>query len=131
MLRKSNVMRPQKGSVMIRVNSTTGPALNRFAAGLVVFAVVLGPRALGEAGEETFSDKCASCHGPDGKAHTPAGRKLHAKDLTGSKLTDDDIRRQVNEGHKDQRGQVMPAFKDDLRPDQIEAVVVYVKSLRK
>jgi mono/diheme cytochrome c family protein len=116
---------------MIRAKGTRGPALKRFAAGLVVFAVVLGPRALGDAGEEIFSDKCASCHGPDGKAHTPAGRKLHAKDLTASKLTDDEIRKQVNVGHKDERGQVMPAFKDDLKPDQIEAVVVYVKSLRK
>lgn len=115
----------------MRVNGKSWPAMKRFASVFVVAAVIFGPRAFGDVGEDVFSDKCASCHGPDGRAHTPAGRKLHAKDLTGSKLADDEIRKQVNEGHKDQRGQVMPAFKDDLRPDQIEAVVVYVKSLRK
>ena len=84
-----------------------------------------------EAGKDVFAANCIPCHGPDGKARTPAGRKLGAKDLTQSKLSDEEIRKQVNEGHKDQRGVVMPAFKDVLKSDQIDAVVVYVKSLRK
>jgi mono/diheme cytochrome c family protein len=46
-------------------------------------------------------------------------------------LTDPEIRRRVNEDHKDERGTVMPPFKDILKSDQIDAVVAFVRSLRK
>jgi len=105
--------------------------MNRFAAVFVVCSVFLGPAVFGEVGKEVFTANCIPCHGPDGRARTPAGRKLHANDLTESKLTDDEIRKQVNEGRKDQRGALMPPFKDVLKPDQIDAVIVFVKSLRK
>jgi cytochrome c oxidase cbb3-type subunit 3 len=97
----------------------------------LVWAAFLGTPALGEGGKDVFTANCIPCHGLDGRAHTPAGRKLGAKDLTESKLTADEIRKQVNEGHRDQRGVVMPAFKDILKPDQIDAVIAFVKSLRK
>jgi len=105
--------------------------MSRFTAVFIAWAAFLGPPALGEGGKDVFAANCAACHGQDGKARTPAGRKLRAKDLTESKLTDDEIRRQVSEGHKDQRGAVMPPFKDVLKSDQIDAVVVFVRSLRK
>jgi cytochrome c oxidase cbb3-type subunit 3 len=110
-----------------------GFALNmsRQYIALVVWAALLGQPAFGDAGKDVFATNCIPCHGQDGKAHTPAGRMLHAKDLTQSKLTDAEIRKQVTEGYKDQRGPVMPAFKDTLTSDQIEAVVAFVKSLRK
>jgi cytochrome c oxidase cbb3-type subunit 3 len=104
--------------------------MNRQYVGLIVWAALLGQPALGDAGKDVFSKNCIPCHGQDGKAHTPAGRMLRAKDLTQSKLADAEIRKQVTEGYKDQRGPVMPAFKDTLSPDQIEAVVAFVKSLR-
>ena len=95
------------------------------------WAALFGHPALGESGKDVFTANCIPCHGPDGRARTPAGRKLHAKDLTESRLADDEIRKQVNEGHKDERGAVMPAFKGVLKPDQVDAVMAYVKSLRK
>jgi mono/diheme cytochrome c family protein len=83
-------------------------------------------------GPALFADNCVSCHGPDGRARTPAGRKVHAKDLTLSKLTDAEIERQIREGTKDSRGlATMPAFKDQLSDAEITALVPVVKSFRK
>src|SRR5271157_6326011 len=115
----------------MRAKSKGWPAMSRFTAVYFVCSVFFGPAVLGDVGKEVFTANCAPCHGPDGRARTPAGRKLHAKDLTESKLTDDETRKQVNEGRKDQRGALMPPFKDVLKPDQIDAVIVFVKRLRK
>jgi len=83
-------------------------------------------------GPAVFADNCASCHGMDGRARTPAGRKLHAKDLTLSRLTDEQIEHQIREGQKDEQGrQAMPPFKDQLAPDEIKALIPVVKSFRK
>lgn len=82
-------------------------------------------------GAALFDQQCAACHGPDGKARTPAGRKIRAKDLTRSQLADVEIERQVSEGTKDKAGNVkMPPFKDQLSSSQIQALVSFVKSLR-
>lgn len=88
--------------------------------------------ARGLTGSEVFTANCIACHGTDGKAKTPAGKKLGAKDLTVSKISDAEIRKQVADGFKNSSGvQMMPAFKDVLSPDQIEAVIGVVKKLRK
>ena len=99
------------------------------------FALLLG-LALGTSlrGEETaaiFGRACAPCHGKNGKAQTPIGRKLKVKDLTQSKTEDHQILEQIREGKKGDDGLVrMPSFKESLKPDEIEALVRYVKSLR-
>ena len=86
-------------------------------------------RAAGE--EALFAKHCASCHGPDGKARTPAGRKLGAKDLSLSKATDAEIEKQIIEGKKDQRGlQKMPPFKGKLSPEEIQSLLGWVKRFR-
>jgi mono/diheme cytochrome c family protein len=113
------------------INPQTGCAFSRCALALLAWAAILARPALGADGRDVFVANCAPCHGPDGKAHTPAGRKLGAKDLTLSKFTDADVKKQVTEGFKDQRGLVMPAFKDVLPSDQVDAVVAFVMSLRK
>src|SRR4051812_1536484 len=55
-------------------------------------------------GEEVFATHCASCHGADGKARTPAGKKLRVKDLTQSKLADTDVEKQILSGTQDAKG---------------------------
>lgn len=82
-------------------------------------------------GSDVFAANCVPCHGPDGKARTPAGRKLHAADLTKSKLADADIEKQIAEGTKDAKGKErMPSFNARLSPAEIAALVAYVKTLR-
>jgi mono/diheme cytochrome c family protein len=84
-----------------------------------------------KSGSELFGEFCTPCHGADGKARTPAGRKLGAKDLSQSKLTNPDIEKQIVSGTKDSRGiDRMPPFKEKLTASDIAALVAYVKSFR-
>ncbi len=99
---------------------------------LVFILLSAGTAAHAAPAAELFGDYCASCHGVDGHARTPAGRKIGAKDLTESKLPDADIVQQITNGKKNERGvEKMPAFKDKLSASDIAALVQYVKSLRK
>jgi len=81
--------------------------------------------------QEVFGEHCASCHGANGKGRTPAGKKLRVKDLAASKLADADIEKQIVNGTRDAKGNArMPEFKTKLTPDEIAALVAYVKTLR-
>ena len=83
-------------------------------------------------GKELFLKHCAPCHGPDGKARTPIGRKIGVKDLSESKAADADVVRQILEGTKDKRGlERMPAFKGKLAAEEVESLVPVAKSFRK
>lgn len=78
-----------------------------------------------------FAAHCASCHGLDGKARTPAGKKLGAKDLSESKLSDTEIVARILEGLADKKGTSrMPAFKDHLSAEEVAVLVGKVKSFR-
>ena len=82
-------------------------------------------------GPAVFENNCASCHGSDGRAQTPQGRKMKAHDLRESRLTDAEIERQIREGSKIKTGvSVMPAFGRDLTDAEIQALIVKVKSFR-
>jgi mono/diheme cytochrome c family protein len=101
---------------------------------MVCCAVMIGLAARADTpnGKELFTANCAPCHGPDGKAKTPAARKLGVKDLTQSKLSDAEIKKQIVEGKKDKKGnQQMPAFEDKLSAEQIAAIIAVVKEFRK
>lgn len=86
---------------------------------------------LGAAEPTLFMKHCASCHGPDGRARTPAARLLGVKDLSESRIADLEIERQIREGRKDARGaQKMPPFKDRLNDAQVRELVAVVKGFR-
>jgi len=100
-------------------------------APLLIFSS-LASAAAGADREELFVTHCAPCHGTDGKARTPAGKKLGAKDLSESKLADADIEKQILAGTKDQKGaERMPSFKDRLAADEVAALVGFVKTFRR
>jgi len=81
---------------------------------------------------EVYVKNCASCHGRDGTAKTPAGRKLGVKDLSKSTLADAQIEQQIREGKLDEKKKSnMPAFKDKLTADEIKSLVSVVKDFRK
>ena len=77
-------------------------------------------------GAKTFGAKCASCHGKDGKSDTPMGKKNNAKDLTASKMADDEVTKVINDG----KGK-SPAFKGKIADGDIKELVDYLKSIRK
>jgi mono/diheme cytochrome c family protein len=80
---------------------------------------------------QVYVKNCAPCHSKDGKAKTPAARKLGVKDLSLSKLTDAQIAEAIREGKKDERNvSKMPAFKDKFTDEEIRLLVKTVKAFR-
>lgn len=78
-----------------------------------------------------FENHCAACHGSDGRARTPQGRKMKARDLRESRLTDAEIERQIREGSRIKTGvSVMPAVGREMTATEIEAAIRVVKKFR-
>jgi len=100
---------------------------------LLGLAMAVAPAAFcGDGGSEVFTKACASCHGKDGKAQTPAAKKLGVKDLSESKLTDEQIAQQMLEGKLDPKKESkMPAFKEKLTKAEIDLLIPVVKAFRK
>lgn len=110
----------------------TGKASRRRLGQAALLAwLAAGSVMAAESGAAIFENFCIPCHGPDGRARTPAGRKLGAKDLRESKLGDTEIAKQIRDGAKDPRGaDKMPSFREKVTPAQVEALVAYVKTFR-
>lgn len=72
-------------------------------------------------GKPVFEKKCQRCHGSDGTKGM-----FGAKDLQASRLNDTELFTVISEGRR-----IMPSWKRTLTQEQINAVIVYVKSLRK
>lgn len=103
--------------IVLIPGSRTGPGLENSVA------------ASGDA-QTTFGAKCAKCHGKDGRGKTMRGRLAHARDLTSAQwqndVTDERLFNSVSNG----RGK-MPSFKKKLSEAEIDALVAYVRRLRK
>ncbi|MHB8877280.1 MAG: c-type cytochrome [Myxococcaceae bacterium] len=96
-----------------------------------VAVLVLSPAVVLADDAETWDKKCASCHGKDGKGKTKMGEKMGAKDYTDAKvqdaITDAQLEKGITEGLKEKK---MPAFKDKLKPEEIQGLVKYMRSLK-
>lgn len=81
---------------------------------------------------DTWTAKCKSCHGADGKAKTKIGEKEKVPDMTGAGWqkahSDADIRKVIAEGSPE--NSKMKAYKDKLTPEQIDGLVTYVRALK-
>jgi mono/diheme cytochrome c family protein len=82
-----------------------------------------------------WTNNCAQCHGPDGKANTKMGKMLSAKDLTDPKVqaefTDAKATQSIKDGVKQGGKTTMKAFGGKLTEDEIKALVAYVRTLKK
>ena len=88
--------------------------------------------------ERLWTSKCSSCHGVDGKGDTEQGKKMKIVDMTTaawqSKHTDESIKKAILEGTKKEEGGVkkeMDPYKDELKPEQVDALVKHIRSLKK
>ena len=87
--------------------------------------------------ERTWKAKCSSCHGVDGKGQTDQGQKMGIEDYTSPAWqkahSDADIKKAIEEGvHREKSGkkQEMEAYKDKLQAEQVDQLVVYIRSLK-
>jgi mono/diheme cytochrome c family protein len=111
----------------------------------LMMGLLLLSAGLAGAGTETdartlrlWKAKCAACHGDDGKGATEQGKKMGIADMTQAswqkEFTDDKIKATITSGVKREKNgkhQEMDPFAGTLRPDQIDAMVAYVRSLAK
>jgi len=86
----------------------------------------------------TWKAKCASCHGEDGKGATEQGKKMGVRDLTSADFwkdaTDAKMKDAITNGIKQTKNgktQEMEPYKDKLKPEDIDGLVAYVKTLKK
>jgi len=76
-----------------------------------------------------YKQKCAACHGPDGKGETATGKAMKVRSFADpevAKVSDDELAGAIEKG----KGK-MPAYGKSLKPDEIKAMVAYVRSLAK
>jgi cytochrome c6 len=87
--------------------------------------------------ERLWKSKCASCHGEDGKGDTEKGKQMKTGDLTtaeAQKKTDEELRKVINEGFKEEKGGVkkeMDPYKEELKPEQVDALIAFIRGLKK
>ena len=79
---------------------------------------------------ENWSKMCASCHAKDGSGSTVMGKKNNVEDYRDAavqaKFTDAQAVAIITDG-KDK----MKPFKDKLTPDEIKALVAYIRGFKK
>jgi mono/diheme cytochrome c family protein len=76
---------------------------------------------------KTYKMNCALCHAADGSGDTAPGKAFHAKDLRSEevqKQTDAALAEIITKG----KGK-MPAFGGKIKPDDVNKLVAYVRSL--
>ncbi len=80
--------------------------------------------ARAEDGATLFKQKCAVCHGPDGKGSTKMGQAMKVRDLTAVKASEAEIEKTIIDGKP---GTKMQGYKDKLSAADIKALATYVK----
>ena len=96
---------------------------------LAVVVMLCAPAKADEKSAALYRPKCAVCHGADGKGDTPTGKTMKVRSFTDpevAKMSDDELAGAIEKG-KDK----MPAYGKSLKPDEIKAMVAYVRSLAK
>jgi mono/diheme cytochrome c family protein len=94
-----------------------------------VAVMLCAPAKADEKSAALYKQKCVACHGADGKADTPTGKTMKVRSFTGpevAKMSDDELAGAIEKG-KDK----MPAYGKTMKPDEIKAMVAYVRSLAK
>jgi cytochrome c6 len=80
-------------------------------------------------GEALFKQNCAICHGRDGRGETPTGRAMKVKDL-GSAVVQSKSNAELIKIISDGKGQ-MPAYKSKLDQAQVDALIAFIRALKK
>jgi len=78
---------------------------------------------------DLFKEKCAKCHGTDGKGETVEGAIAGAPDFTRSewqeKVNDQELAIVIEQG----RAQ-MPSFRNKLTKEQIKALITHIRAFK-
>jgi len=82
---------------------------------------------------QLYSKYCTECHGTDGGSQVKKGKRSHARDLSDAKwqdeVSDERIFNSIMNG-RNVRGN-MPAFNKKVTDEEADALVTYVRQLKK
>ncbi|MCY1036356.1 cytochrome c [Corallococcus sp. BB11-1] len=99
---------------------------------LVSTLLLCAPHARAEDAADLWGKSCKSCHGPDGRARTRLGQKEAIADMSQAAWqkaqTDAALRDVIANGSS--RNTKMKGYKDRLTPEQMDALVRYIRTLK-
>jgi mono/diheme cytochrome c family protein len=75
-----------------------------------------------------YKAKCAVCHGASGKGDSPAGKNMGVLSFSDPKVvgkSDAELKDAIDKGKNK-----MPAYGKSLKPDEIQGLVAYIRSLK-
>jgi cytochrome c6 len=96
---------------------------------LAVSVMLCAPANADDNSAALYKQKCVTCHGADGKGETPAGKSMKVRSFADpevAKMSDDELAGVIEKG----KGK-MPAYGKSMKPDEIKAMVAYIRSLAK
>jgi mono/diheme cytochrome c family protein len=100
--------------------------------GIVVDATAQGNV---DAGKQLYQQRCAPCHGPDGKANTPTAQALnpkprdHTDGVYMNQLSDEQLFKVIKQGGTAVgKSPIMPP-QADLSDKQVQDMIAFVRSL--
>jgi cytochrome c6 len=105
-------------------------ALTVFISGTRTYAGTENSVATASDAKTTFDAKCAKCHGKDGRAKGLISKAKGIRNLTDAKWQEDVSDERLFNSISNGRGK-MPSFKKKLSEADIDALVAYVRRLRK
>ncbi len=92
----------------------------------------LGDDSSSAAAKANWDRHCRKCHGADGSANTPLGKKLKIRDYTKAEslaeFSDEELFEMTKNGVP---GTQMPGFGDKLSDDEIHALVAFMRAMAK
>ena len=100
------------------------------SAGMLAAATMFSEQARSDdKSAAVYKQKCASCHGADGKGDTPAGKATKVRSFADPevvKMTDEELADAIEKG----KGK-MPKYGATMKPDEIKAMVAYIRTMAK
>jgi len=94
----------------------------------LAFVLAAGPARGDDKSASLYKAKCAVCHGASGKGDSPAGKNLGVVSFADPKVAgkSDAQWKDVIEKGKNK----MPAYGKSLKPDEIEGLLAFLRSLK-
>lgn len=85
-------------------------------------------------GQQIFKNRCTLCHGKYGEGNGRMAKVIKSPppfDLTASRLPDDYLKKIISEGGEFiGRSKQMPPWKNELNENEIDSVIIYIKTMR-
>jgi len=108
--------------------------MKKVLSGIVALAVLCMAGAVVSAqdkasGEKVYKAKCASCHGPDGKGETAAGKVTKVRDICS-----DEVKKEADAAWTDiivKGKNKMPSYDKKITDAEVKDVIAYMRSLCK